>query len=56
MTFDGGKIEDTSTTRQHVGEENIAASATGELIMTPKGRLILWKYSNLIFSDIFAVR
>ena len=56
MTFDGGKIDDKSTTRQHVGIQNIAASNKGELVMTAKGRVVLWRYSNLVFSDIFAVR
>ena len=52
MTFDGGKIEDTSTTRQHVSIQNIVASEKGELVMAAKGRIVLWRYSNLVFSNI----
>lgn len=56
MTFDGGRLEDSSNTKQHVGVDGIAATKEGEAIYNGGGKLVLWRYANLMFPIVFAIK
>ncbi|XP_045171361.2 uncharacterized protein LOC123533672 isoform X2 [Mercenaria mercenaria] len=56
LTFDGGSMVDSSNTKQHVGVDGVSATMEGEAIYNGGGKLVLWRYANLMFPVVFAIR
>ncbi|XP_060583868.1 uncharacterized protein LOC132740001 isoform X3 [Ruditapes philippinarum] len=56
LTFDGGSMEDSSNTKQHIGVDGVSATREGEALYNGGGRLVLWRYANLMFPIVYAIR
>lgn len=56
LTFDEGRIADSSNTKQHLQAEGISVTRQGEAIYKGDGRVVVWRYANLMLPVIFAIQ